>query len=116
MMPTLLLNFLYPPLPSLFLAATSVISFTTLSFLGLSEVSGKHLQYSKFWNANPPPRPNPIRLSGRTGMLLLYAPALAAAVASFAVPGVVTTTSSQLLSLALSLHFFKRVFERNDRL
>ncbi|XP_073107877.1 uncharacterized protein [Elaeis guineensis] len=111
MMPTMLLNFVYPPPPSLFLAATSVISFTALSFSGISEVSDKHLQYSKFWNANPPPRANPIRLSGRTGMLLLYAPALAAAVASFAVPGVVTTTRSQLLSLALSLHFFKRVFE-----
>ncbi|XP_008777953.2 3-oxo-5-alpha-steroid 4-dehydrogenase 1 [Phoenix dactylifera] len=111
MMPTILPNFLYPPPPSLFLAAMSVISFTALSLSGLSEVSGKHLQYSKFWNANPPPRPNPMRLSGRTGMLLLYSPALEAAVASFAVPGVVTGMRSQLLSLALSLHFFKRVFE-----
>lgn len=111
MMPTILLNFLYPSPPSLFLAAMSVISFTALSLSGLSEVCGKHRLYSKFWNANPPPRPNPIRLSSRTGMLLLYAPALAAAVASFDVPGVVTGTRSQLLSLALSLDFFKRVFE-----
>ncbi|KAJ0966354.1 hypothetical protein J5N97_027492 [Dioscorea zingiberensis] len=104
--------FLFPPPPSPFVTAMSVISFTSLAYTGFSELRGKHLHYSKFWNANPNERRKEIKLSSRAGMLFLYSPALAAALASFAIPGdLLSSTRSLLLCAALSIHFFKRVFE-----
>ncbi|GJM85367.1 hypothetical protein PR202_ga01812 [Eleusine coracana subsp. coracana] len=44
-------------------------------------------------------------------MLVAYAPALVAAAASFAVPGVVEGARAQLLSAALAVHFLKRILE-----
>lgn len=103
---------LFPPPPSPFITAMSVISLTSLAYTGVSEVYGKHLHYSKFWNANPNGRHKGIELSSRAGMLLIYSPALAAALASFSIPGcALSSTRSLLLSAALSIHYFKRVFE-----
>ncbi|KAL9688364.1 hypothetical protein QQ045_032785 [Rhodiola kirilowii] len=65
----------------------SFISVVSLANTGLSEIRGKHLQYSKFWNANRA-KSSPlagIKLSGRAGMALLYAPAMVAALASFVI-------------------------------
>ena len=50
-------------------------------------------------------------LKSRDGMLVAYAPALAAAAASFAVPGAVEGARAQILSAALAVHFLKRVLE-----
>ncbi|KAL9672511.1 hypothetical protein QQ045_028762 [Rhodiola kirilowii] len=65
----------------------SFISVVSLASTGLSEIRGKHLQYSKFWNANLA-KSSPlasIKLSGRAGMALFYAPAMVAALASFVI-------------------------------
>ncbi|WOK99481.1 3-oxo-5-alpha-steroid 4-dehydrogenase 2 [Canna indica] len=107
-----MLGFLYPP-SSAFITAMSVIHLISLAFIGISEVGGRHLQYSKFWNANKAlgAAAKQIRISSRAGMLLLYTPALAAAAAAFCVPGAVTGERSLLVALALALHFFKRDFE-----
>uniref|UniRef100_A0A7N0U5P5 3-oxo-5-alpha-steroid 4-dehydrogenase C-terminal domain-containing protein n=1 Tax=Kalanchoe fedtschenkoi TaxID=63787 RepID=A0A7N0U5P5_KALFE len=102
----------FPPPPSTFVTAMSVISVVSLANAGLSEIRGKHLQYSKFWNANGA-KSSPlagIKLSGKAGMALLYVPALVAALASFVVYPV-EDVRFLLICSALALHFFKRVFE-----
>ncbi|ONK74253.1 uncharacterized protein A4U43_C03F4360 [Asparagus officinalis] len=89
----------------------SVINIVGLSFFGISELFGQHLGYSKFWNVSIKKKKNEFTLSSRTGMLILYAPAAVAAAASFFLPGAVVGLRAQLVSLALAIHFFKRVFE-----
>ncbi|XP_054787883.1 uncharacterized protein LOC129293800 [Prosopis cineraria] len=107
--PLLLLNFLFPPPPSLFVTAMSVISFVSTTRAGFNEIKGKHLQYSKFWNVNPSEKKK-IQLSGKSGMLLLYSPAFIAGAASFFVfPNESLRTT--LLQASLTLHFFKRILE-----
>ncbi|KAL9670171.1 hypothetical protein QQ045_007722 [Rhodiola kirilowii] len=57
----------FPPPSSIFITAMSFISVVSLANTGLSEIRGKHLQYSKFWNANVA-KSSPlagIKLSGR---------------------------------------------------
>ncbi|CAD5193906.1 unnamed protein product [Musa acuminata subsp. malaccensis] len=108
---SILSGFLYPPPPSAIITAMTAISSGALVYFGLSEAWGKHLQYSKFWNAGSGPSGEQIRVSSRVGMLLLYTPALAAAAVAFAVPAVVADDRCRLLALALALHFFKRDFE-----
>ncbi|KAJ7974828.1 3-oxo-5-alpha-steroid 4-dehydrogenase family protein [Quillaja saponaria] len=106
-----LVNFLFPPPPSLYVWAMSVIGLVSLAFCGFSEIKGNHLQYSKFWNLNSQVSVDKqIKLSSKTGMLLLYTPAFLAGVASFWVfPH--DSLRFQLVSFALILHFFKRNFE-----
>lgn len=106
------LSFLFPPPPIIFVTAMSVISFTSLAYTGFSEIRGKHLQYSKFWNVASPKasKTKQIKLSSRTGMLLLYTPAFLAGLASFVLfPS--QDLRFLLLDSALTLHFFKRIFE-----
>jgi hypothetical protein len=106
-----LLRFIFPPPPSLFITGMSVISLASLAVTGFSEVKGKHLQYSKFWNANPPNNGRKqIKVSSRTGMLILYTPAFLAGLASF-VLFQHQDVRFLLVDAALTLHFFKRVFE-----
>ncbi|XP_074575895.1 uncharacterized protein LOC141832303 [Curcuma longa] len=107
------LGLFYPPPPSIFLTAMSAISCTSLALIGVSEVRGKHLAYSKFWNANKPRGggADRVRISSRAGMLFLYTPALLAAAAAFAVPGLVADERGLLVALALLLHFLKRDLE-----
>lgn len=115
-----LLNFLFPPPPSLFVTAMSVISIASLANAGFSEVRGKHLSYSKFWNVNNNDKANgnkkqQLKLSSKTGMLLLYTPAFLAGAASFLVfPD--EGFRSTVLQSAVTIHFFKRVFEVTDKL
>lgn len=105
------LNFLFPPPPSLFVTAMSVISIASLANAGFSEVRGKHMSYSKFWNVNNNNgKKQQMKLSSRTGMLLLYTPAFLAGAASFWVfPD--EGFRSTVLQSAVTVHFFKRVFE-----
>ncbi|KAH7536859.1 hypothetical protein FEM48_Zijuj03G0030900 [Ziziphus jujuba var. spinosa] len=104
--------FIFPPPPSVFIKAMSVISLTSIAILGFSEMRGKHLNYSKFWNSNSQNSTSKrqIKLSGRAGMLLLYTPAfLAAFISLLLLPH--HHIRFVLLNSALTLHFFKRIFE-----
>ncbi|KAB2594941.1 very-long-chain enoyl-CoA reductase-like [Pyrus ussuriensis x Pyrus communis] len=110
---------IFPPPPSIFMTAMSVISFTSLANAGISEIRGKHMQYSKFWNFNNPEKTAPnsekqqrqvVTLSGRTGMLVAYTPAFVTALTSLLFfPH--NDIRSLLLSYALTLHFLKRILE-----
>ncbi|KAI3993810.1 hypothetical protein MKX01_002823 [Papaver californicum] len=105
-------KFLFPPPPSIFITTMSVISFVSLANSGLSEFKGKHLQYSKFWNAADKAvgQKETTKLSSRTGMLLLYTPAfLAGAISFWLCPN--HDFRFLLVNSAVTLHFFKRVFE-----
>ncbi|XP_004516219.1 uncharacterized protein [Cicer arietinum] len=112
---TTMLNFLFPPPPSLFVTAMSVISFVSLANAGFGEVRGKHLNYSKFWNANSNNNKNAtgkkdMKLSSKTGMLLLYTPAFLAGAASFWIfPH--QSFRSTILQSSVTFHFFKRLVE-----
>ncbi|KAL2334922.1 hypothetical protein Fmac_016135 [Flemingia macrophylla] len=108
-MMSLLLSFIFPPPESMVVWIMTVVSFVSVANSGFSEIRGKHLNYSKFWNANPTGK-RQIRLSSKTGMLMLYTPAFLAGLASFWIfprEGIRST----FLQAAVTLHFFKRVFE-----
>ncbi|KAI3991312.1 hypothetical protein MKX01_034631 [Papaver californicum] len=103
-------KFLFPPPPSIFITTMSVITFVANS--GLSELKGKHLQYSKFWNADKEAvaKKETSKLSSRTGMLLLYTTDfLAGAISFWLCPN--HDFRFLLVNSAVTLHFFKRVFE-----
>lgn len=101
---SMILNFIYPPPPSVFMTAMSVVIVASLAILGLSEAGGVHLQYSKFTLAPYKKVPS------RTGMLVLYSPAFLAGVASFLIfPD--GGLRFLILGSAISLHFFKRILE-----
>ncbi|XP_057735875.1 steroid 5-alpha-reductase DET2-like [Arachis stenosperma] len=105
-----LLKFLFPPPPSLVVSALSVVNLVSLTSGGLSEMRGKHMNYSKFWNATTANSAKQIKLSSRAAMLMLYTPAFLAGVASFFIfPN--EGLRSTLLQSALTLHFFKRDLE-----
>ncbi|MED6205897.1 hypothetical protein PIB30_022028 [Stylosanthes scabra] len=105
-----LLNFLFPPPPSLVVSALSVVSLVSLTNTGFSEMRGKHLNYSKFWNATTADYSKQIKLSSRAGMLLLYTPAFLAGAASFFIfPN--DGLRSTLLNSAVTFHFLKRILE-----
>lgn len=104
-----MLTFIFPQ--PLFITAMSVISFTSLASLGLSELRGKHLLYSKFWNSgSKTSAAKKIKLSSRTGMLIAYIPAFLAGVASFVLYPQ-ENIRILLLCSAQTIHFFKRIFE-----
>ncbi|KAJ7974829.1 3-oxo-5-alpha-steroid 4-dehydrogenase family protein [Quillaja saponaria] len=69
------------------------------------------MQYSKFWNSNSQVSVDKQKkLSSKTGMLMAYTPAFLVGVASFWIfphEGL----RFQLISFALTIHFFKRIFE-----
>ncbi|XP_058105732.1 uncharacterized protein LOC131249156 isoform X2 [Magnolia sinica] len=105
-------NFLFPSPPSVYLTAVTVISFAVLSYYSLAEVWGKHLGYSKFWNAAQKKKASTVmKMSSRAGMLLLYAPAFLAGLASFGLSFGDQRMRSLLLRSALTVHFLKRVLE-----
>ncbi|CAN6992957.1 hypothetical protein Bca4012_047962 [Brassica carinata] len=105
-------SFLYPPPPSVLLNTMTVVGLAALPVIVLSEVRGNNLKYSKFNNNNASSSQKQRfgSISSRTGMLCLYTPAFLGASASFFL------SPSQnlrflLLKSALSIHFFKRIFE-----
>ncbi|KAL6647023.1 hypothetical protein ACP70R_014460 [Stipagrostis hirtigluma subsp. patula] len=103
------LPFLYPPPASSGLAAAA--AFVSLASLlsGVSELRGDNMAYSKFCRRRGDG--GALLLPSRAAMAVAYGPALAAAVASFAVPGAVEGARAQILSAVLALHFLKRILE-----
>ncbi|XP_057512952.1 uncharacterized protein LOC130795013 [Actinidia eriantha] len=103
-------SFVFQQPDSVLIRTMPLITLISLSYLGFSEIIGKHLQYSKFWNVNPQSNSNQTKLSSKTGMLMLYGPACLAGFASFALfpDGGIRFL---LLKLALTIHFFKRILE-----
>ncbi|CAL5091308.1 unnamed protein product [Urochloa decumbens] len=107
---------MWPP-PFLYAASPLVAALTaacaaTLAVLAISEFRGANLAYSKFGAAaRAGASGGAPRLPSRAGMLVIYAPALAAALASFAVPGAVEGPRAQVLAAAVAVHFLKRVLE-----
>lgn len=108
-----LLRFIYPPPASWFITAMTVINGASLVNGGLNEIKGKSVQYSKFFNTNKNAEASSsemVKISGRNGMLIAYAPAFVVSVASLAFmqdEGIRFT----LVASALTVHFFKRLFE-----
>ncbi|XP_022150594.1 very-long-chain enoyl-CoA reductase-like [Momordica charantia] len=104
--------FLFPPPPSTFVNVMTVVSSTAMAMSGFSEMNGKHLQYSKFWNANGASKSSSeeSKVSSKYGMLLAYTPAFLAGAASF---WFFPSDDGRILLLksALTFHFFKRIFE-----
>ncbi|KAL4575336.1 hypothetical protein LXL04_022178 [Taraxacum kok-saghyz] len=108
--PSVLLNFMFPPPPSLFVTTMSVIGLTSLSNAGYMEIKGKHMQYSKFLNEGVVKKENDAKLSSRNGMLLSYTPAFLVGLASLvAFPD--QDLRFMLLASALTVHFLKRALE-----
>ncbi|MBA0716142.1 hypothetical protein Golax_015001 [Gossypium laxum] len=106
-----LMKFLFPP--SLFVTATSLASFTLMASSGLSELRGKNLEYSKFFNIGSKAsdvEKSKLKLPSRIAMATLYTPAFLAGVSSFAIfPD--ENLRFLLLKSTISIHFFKRVLE-----
>lgn len=97
---------------SLYVTAISGVTLLFVGYLGISELMGKHLNYSKFWNVQNSPSTyvKKVKISSRTGMLLLYSPAAIAGLSSFLISpngGV----RYLMVKAAVSIHFSKRVFE-----
>ncbi|KAL3523700.1 hypothetical protein ACH5RR_016534 [Cinchona calisaya] len=115
MLPHILMRFVYPLPPSLFVSAISLISFASLTNAGFMEIKGKHMQYSKFLNVGSSSADKNIKakkqLSSKTGMLIFYTPAFLAGLASFALFSDKGYLRFTLLRSALTIHFFKRIFE-----
>ncbi|KAJ6311290.1 hypothetical protein OIU77_013124 [Salix suchowensis] len=102
---------IFPTPPSLIVSVMSVVSLVVIAGLGVSEILGKHMQYSKFWNLNPEKSSRKqIKLSSRTGMLVLYVPAFLSGAVSFVLyPN--HDLRLFLVKATLTIHFFKRVVE-----
>ncbi|XP_043702985.1 3-oxo-5-alpha-steroid 4-dehydrogenase 1-like [Telopea speciosissima] len=112
-----LLSIVFPPPPSIFIGTMSAVSLMSLAYGGYSEVKGKNMQYSKFWNVNNLQKKKTLigkeevtELSGRTGMFILYTPAFLAGVVSFSIfPD--EGLRFMLVDAALTIHFLKRILE-----
>ncbi|KAI3443767.1 hypothetical protein Pfo_000432 [Paulownia fortunei] len=120
MIQSVLLKLIYPPPASVLIKAMSVISFLSLSNAGWMETKGKHMQYSKLWNAGSHPQENgrdddekkkeKTKLPSKVGMIVLYTPAFLAGLSSFFLFPVGDFRFT-LLRSAVTTHFFKRIFE-----
>lgn len=97
--------------PSTWVTATTIVTLISTVYLGFAEMIGNHLQYSKFANSgNKPLAKQGVKISSRTGMLILYTPAfLAGLVSFFVLPG--ADLRLVLLKFAVTFHFFKRDLE-----
>ncbi|XP_073123834.1 uncharacterized protein [Henckelia pumila] len=106
----LLKDYVYEEPCSIYMAGMCVFSLLATVCLGISEATGtKHLQYSKFWNVGYQ-KNKQILLSSRFGMLLLYTPALVAAISSFRIfPNL--DIRFLMLKSVVTIHFLKRVLE-----
>ncbi|PWA71576.1 3-oxo-5-alpha-steroid 4-dehydrogenase [Artemisia annua] len=103
---------LFPLPPSLFVTVMSIISCLSLANGGYMETKGKHMQYSKFFSVadSKKSKDQEIKLSSRSGMLLLYTPAFLVGHVSFAIFHNRDLRFIMVISV-LTIHFFKRVLE-----
>ncbi|XAR53556.1 3-oxo-5-alpha-steroid 4-dehydrogenase (NADP(+)) [Bertholletia excelsa] len=114
---SVLIGFIYPPPPSLWVSAMSVIGAVSMANAGIMEIRGKHMQYSKFWRTGRAISNNDeqMMVESKTGMLLGYTPAFLASAASLAfgfhAHEIISFNKIMLLNLVLTIHFFKRIFE-----
>ncbi|XP_047313930.1 3-oxo-5-alpha-steroid 4-dehydrogenase 1-like [Impatiens glandulifera] len=107
-----LLEFTYPVPSSLLLNTMSVFIAGILANGGISELMGKSLPYSKFWDAAGGQKSDrePKKFSGKTGMLIAYVPAFMVSILSLIIfPD--TTVRILLIKSILAVHFFKRILE-----
>ncbi|CAI9774815.1 unnamed protein product [Fraxinus pennsylvanica] len=107
------LKFMYPPPSNLFVIATSAISILLTVNSGIMEFKGKHTQYSKLWNFGVDQKiaaHKKAKISSKIGMILGYTPALFVGVGSFFLAPV-GDFRFDLLRSAITIHFFKRIFE-----
>lgn len=102
--------FIYYPPASLFVAVISAATFLLLAVLGLAEVRGQHLQYSKF-GGKKDKKGKALTVSSRVGMFLLYFPAFLVSVVWLALFAGDASPRFLLLACAVSVHFLKRVLE-----
>ncbi|KAG5237926.1 steroid alpha-reductase DET [Salix suchowensis] len=121
----ILLKLFFPP-PFL-IKAMSVICVLSLGNVGLSEVRGNHMQYSKFLNiGGRKPVGKKILVSSRTGMLIAYTPPFLAGLRTgmliaYTPPFLAGAASFGifpdgdlrflLVKSTLTFHFFKRILE-----
>ncbi|XP_062091671.1 uncharacterized protein LOC133797693 [Humulus lupulus] len=130
-MESIFLKLVFPPPPSIFLNTLSLISIPSFALGGLSEFRGNNMPYSKFFtnNTNNNNNNNHVtatnlqkqsssqekktkEVSSRLGMLICYTPAFLASLAFYLLfPQESYNLRMLLLSSALALHFFKRIFE-----
>ncbi|XP_020596138.1 very-long-chain enoyl-CoA reductase [Phalaenopsis equestris] len=110
---SILSNFVFPPPPSIFTSAMSMFFLTGMAISGVFEIVGRNLRYSKFMDVGDGDRAEKqIRISSKTGMLFIYAPAMTYAAATpFLFFGLVDGSRGLLVTAALAIHFAKRVYE-----
>ncbi|KAK2634510.1 hypothetical protein Ddye_029302 [Dipteronia dyeriana] len=95
--------------PSIWITGMSAVNVISMANVTYAEISGKHLKYSKFWNQN---QSTHTKFSSRFGMLFFYTPSFLAGLASFWLfPHHHHNFRFLLLVSALTIHFFKRIFE-----
>ena len=107
------MRFVFPPPSSgVVVTAMSVVSFASMANAGLSELRGKHMEYSKFWKQKQG-RNKAVVVDSRRGMIVCYTPAFLAALLASSFPLTFPHENFRffLLTSALSIHFFKRIFE-----
>ncbi|GMI80512.1 hypothetical protein like AT5G16010 [Hibiscus trionum] len=103
----IVLEIVFPP--SWGVIAASVFTLISSAILGVLEAKGTHLKYSKFFNASSSISP---KVPSRVGMLFFYTPPFLVGVASFwHFPN--GDLRFLLLKSAITIHFFKRIFEVN---
>ncbi|XP_022746561.1 very-long-chain enoyl-CoA reductase-like isoform X1 [Durio zibethinus] len=96
---------------SLMVTAASVFTLIYVGILGVLEIGGIHLKYSKFFNTGSSAAASSrIKVPSRVGMFLLYTPAFLVGLASF---WLFPDGDLRFLFLrsAVTIHFFKRDFE-----
>ncbi|KAF9676496.1 hypothetical protein SADUNF_Sadunf08G0008000 [Salix dunnii] len=101
---------LFFPAP-LLIKAMSLVCVVSLGNVGLSEIRGKHMQYSKFLNiGEKKSNKKQNQFSSRTGMLIAYTPSFLAGAISF---GLFPNEDLRFLFVksTLTFHFFKRILE-----
>ncbi|KAL3652021.1 hypothetical protein CASFOL_001702 [Castilleja foliolosa] len=109
---TVLTKVIYPAPGSLVINLLSVGSCLSLSNAGWMETKGIHMQYSKLGDDHNKENNNNKKVKkvpSKVGMSVIYAPAFVAGLSSFLIYPI--DFRFTLLCSAVTLHFFKRLFE-----
>ncbi|KAK4435943.1 putative very-long-chain enoyl-CoA reductase art-1 [Sesamum alatum] len=112
MITKMLESLVYPDSSSAYVKAYYGFTVLAVAYLGIAEATGKHLQYSKFWNSSSGSNKSAqILIPSKVGMLILYTPALLAGVSSFWVFSDGDGIRFLMLKSAITIHFLKRDLE-----